>query len=100
MYNVIGYGFFIESKDFIIIKNIVDKFSSDIKCYYGNDKIFICLEAHRTEDSCDFNKKEETLLFQVKPEDIKLINILFYRLVDDYIDGIDDDVGWKSMCYE
>ena len=100
MYNVIGYGFFIESTDFTRIRNIVDKFSSDIKCYSGNDKIFICLDAHRTIDTFDFNKKEETLLFQVKAEDIKLINILFYRLVDDYIDGIDDDVGWKSMCYQ
>jgi len=89
MYNVIGY---VESKDFTKIKNI------DIKCYSGSKKIFICLDVHQTEDSCDFNKKEDTLLFQVKPEDIKLINILFYRLVDDYIDGIDDDVGWKSIC--
>ena len=97
MRNVIGYGFFIESKDFTKIKNIVNKFSSDIKCYSGIDKIFICLDAHCTIDIFDFNKKEETLLFQVKAEDIKLINILFYRLVDD---GIEDDVGWKSMCYQ
>ena len=101
MQNIIGYGFFVNTTDANGIEKTVTEFnevnSCDVKCYLGKEKIFICFTCHVTMDDHDFNKKEETLLFQVKSEEIKLINFLFYRIVDDYSDYIDDDVGWKSI---